>query len=67
MDPAKVSSSFCPVQERADRKIIMGERVSHLECDEIIKLFGFEIGAVHPGTVAFTCGKILEDILPALL
>jgi hypothetical protein len=67
MDPANVFSSSKTVQERADRKIIMGDRVSHLHDNEIAELFGFQFSTVYPSTIAFTGRKVLQDILPFLL
>jgi hypothetical protein len=67
MDPADVFFSPKTAQERTDRKIIKGDRVSHLHDNEIAELFGFQFGTVYPSAIAFTGRKELQDILPFLL
>ena len=66
MYPADVFFSPVTAEERANGEIIVGDWVSHFHNDEIIKLIGFEISAVHPGAIALTGEEVLQDVLPSL-
>ena len=67
MDPADIFPSPLAEQEWADRQVIMGNRIAHFNNNEIAELIGFQLCTVHPCTIAFTCRKVLQDILPFLL
>jgi len=67
MDPADIFPSPYTEQERADRQVVMGDRIAHFNNNEIAELVGFQLCTVHPCAIAFTCRKVLQDILPFLL
>jgi hypothetical protein len=66
MDPAEVPHLCNPPQERADGEVLSRFRMTHLEGDNIPKVFGRKIRAVHGSAVIHERDEPAQDICPVL-
>ena len=67
MDPAEISRLFHTAQEGADRDVLTGIGMAHLERDNVPEISGRETRAGNSSTILHECNKPAQDVGPPLL